>query len=98
MGKKSAIIWKKYRVAINIKNEEVSRRAMELAKAMGESITEAVGQAIEEKLGRIQRQLGRKGIGAKLMALSDKCIRNAPEEWRTYDYETELYDERGMPR
>ena len=85
-------------MAISIKNEEVSRHAVELAKATGESITEAVGQAIEEKLGRIQRQLGRKGIGAKLMALSEKCIQNAPENWRTFDYEAELYDERGMPR
>lgn len=85
-------------MAINIKNEEVSRRAAELAKATGESITEAVGQAIEEKLDRVRRQSGRKGIAAKLLALSDKCVRNAPKSWKTFVYDAELYDEQGMPR
>ncbi len=85
-------------MAINIKNEDVARQAIELAKAMDESITEAVGQAIEEKLARLQRQTGRQGIAAKLIALSEKCIQDAPPNWRTYDYDGELYDERGMPQ
>lgn len=40
-------------MAINIKNEAVSRQAVELAKVMGESITDAVGKAIQEKLERV---------------------------------------------
>lgn len=84
-------------MAINIKNEAVSRQAVELAKVMGESITDAVGKAIQEKLERVEGS-GRKGIAAKLKTLSETCVRNAPASWLTFDYDAELYDERGMPR
>jgi antitoxin VapB len=39
-------------MGIFIKNPEVERKARELAKLEGSSLTEAVGQAIEEKLAR----------------------------------------------
>ncbi|MEO8097416.1 MAG: type II toxin-antitoxin system VapB family antitoxin [Acidobacteriota bacterium] len=83
---------------INIKNEQVTRLAVELAEVMGTSITEAVGEAAREKLARIRGQGGRQGVADQLMALAAKCVRNAPAEWLTRDFDAELYDERGLPR
>ncbi len=42
-------------MALNIKNDEVDRLARELAKATGESITDAVLTAISERLERTLR-------------------------------------------
>jgi hypothetical protein len=85
-------------MAINIKNDQVSRLAVELAEATGESITDAVGHALEARLTQVRKQSGRKGVAAKLMALSARCAKHAPPEWRTYDYDADLYDERGLPK
>lgn len=83
---------------INIKNEHVSNLAVELAEATGESITDAVGHAVEARLREVRRSGGRNGIAAKLMALSAKCVERAPKQWLEFDHGTELYDERGLPR
>jgi antitoxin VapB len=42
------------RVALYIRSEQVDRLARELAAATGESITEAVGEALKERLGRVR--------------------------------------------
>ena len=83
---------------INIKNARVSHLVSELSETMGVSITESVGQAVEEKLANLSAKSARRGIAAKLMGLSQKCVQNAPEGWLTKDYDAELYDERGLPR
>jgi hypothetical protein len=85
-------------MAINIKNEHVSLLAVELAEATGETITDAVGHAIEARLAEIRKRASRKGIADKLRALTAKCVREAPTEWLTWDYDADLYDERGLPR
>lgn len=81
-------------MALNIKNERVSRLAQELAELSGESITDAVGCAIERRLAELRR----KGLARRLMAIGRKCAEQAPAEWRTRDFDLELYDERGLPR
>jgi hypothetical protein len=81
-------------MALNIKNERVSRLAQELAELSGESITVAVGRAIERRL----TELRRKGLAGRLMAIGRKCAAQAPADWRTRDFDHELYDERGLPR
>lgn len=83
---------------INIKNEQVSGLVAELADATGESITDAVGHAVEARLQEVRKKGGRQGIAAKLMALSAKCVERAPKGWRDFDHGTELYDEQGLPR
>lgn len=42
-------------MALNIKSKEADRLARELAERTGESITEAVTKALEERLGRVRR-------------------------------------------
>ena len=87
-----------FRMAINIKNDRVSDLASELAGLMGTSITEAVGEAIQEKLDRLRKSRERDGVAEKLTALGQKCAQRAPEWWLTHDYDAELYDDQGLPR
>ena len=81
---------------INIKSEEVTRLANELARETGESITEAVGKAVEERLSRLQRH--RQGIAEKLKAIGEEVASRASKEWLTWDYDADLYDEKGLPK
>jgi antitoxin VapB len=81
---------------INIKNEHVSKLANELARTTGESITEAVGKAVEERLARLHRQ--RQGIAEKLRAIGEEVAGRASKEWLTWDYDADLYDEKGLPK
>lgn len=93
------MIRKKDRMPINIKNERVSKLALTLAGRTGESITDAVGNAIEEKLQRLEKQDSRKGLADKLRAIANNIAANTSDEWRNWDWEAELYDpETGLPR
>jgi hypothetical protein len=85
-------------MAVNIKNEEVSRFVSELARTIDVSITDAVRIAVEERLARTRAHTTREGIAGKLMAIGAKCARQAPEQWLTWEYDADLYDERGLPR
>ena len=58
---------------LNIKDEEVHRKAKQLPSATGRSITRAVGEAIDEKLARLQaaEKLGtRRSTISRLESLS----------------------------
>ena len=83
---------------INIKNDHVSRQAAELTRLTGESITGAVGKAIEERLEQLRSQERRRGVADELMAIGRKCASLAPRAWLKKDFDAELYDKRGLPR
>ncbi|MFN0166782.1 MAG: type II toxin-antitoxin system VapB family antitoxin [Bryobacteraceae bacterium] len=83
---------------LNIRNKRVSRLAADLAAETGESITNAVGQAVEEKLARLRRRSERNGLAARLMEIGRECSSNLPAEWLTRDFDLELFDERGLPK
>ena len=83
---------------INIKNEEVSKLANELARETGKTITEAVGSALKEKLERLHRQKSREGVAEKLNQIGRECASLASKEWLTWDYDADLYDEKGLPK
>ena len=88
-------------MSINIKNEKVSQLAATLAERTGESITDAVGNALEEKLQRLEVLLAkerRKGLADRLRAISEEIALQTTDEWRKWDWEADLYDERGLPR
>ena len=84
-------------MALSVKNERVSRLAQELAQLTGQSITEAVGSAIEARLTELRRQSSRDQVAQELMTLGKRCASQAPAEWRKRDFDDELYDERGLP-
>ena len=90
-------------MSINIKNERVSQLAVQLAERTGESITDAVGHAIEEKLAELDKlatKQRRKGIADKLRAIAEDIRRDASPEWLAKtqkEFDDELYDEMGLP-
>ena len=83
---------------LNIKNDQVSQLAVELSEKTGQSITSAVGAALEAQLAELRRQSQRNGVAARLRNISKKCASLAPKDWLTRDFDAELYDERGLPR
>jgi antitoxin VapB len=83
---------------LNIKNERVSGLAQELAKETGESLTDAVGKAIEDRLAGLKRSARRHGLSDRMLAIGRSCASQAPKEWLTHDFEADLYDENGLPR
>ena len=84
-------------MAMNIKNEEAHRLAVELAELTGESLTAAVTQALRERLERV-RQTGREGLAERLLAIGRDCASHLAEPFRSIEHGDLLYDERGLPR
>ena len=72
-------------MAINVKNEEAQRLARELASLTGEALTQAITEAIRERLDRVR-------VSATDVSLSVK------EPFRSVDHAKLLYNEKGLPR
>lgn len=83
---------------LNIKNDQAHLMASELARLTGESLTQAVTRAIQERLERERQRTrtGRVGLGNRLQALAGECAAlPLLDERRPDDI---LYDEQGLPR
>lgn len=81
---------------LNIKNPEVDELARKLAERTGESITEAVLNALKERLERTGK--GRAAIiKDELSAIRRRCARLPVRDSRSPD-EILGYDEQGLPR
>lgn len=83
---------------LNIKNERVSALAAEVVALTGQSITDAVGQALEARLAELNPRKKRAGVAARLMEIGRECAARAPQDWLTHDFDHELYNEQGLPR
>jgi len=83
---------------LNINNEETYRLAQELSHLTGEKVTQAVTQAIRERLDRlnVSRQKSREHRLEDIMAIADKCA-SLPELDPRHPDEI-LYDEHGLPK
>jgi len=83
-------------MSLNIKNEDTHRRARELARLAGETMTQAVDRAIAERLERIRNTRNRDGLAERLLEIGRNCVTlpvldaRSPEEM--------LYDEHGLPK
>jgi antitoxin VapB len=84
-------------MGLNIKNEETHRLARELASLTGQSMTEAVTDAVRERLERLQHEQST-GRAERLMAIGKDCAAHLKEPYRSTDHGDLLYDERGLPR
>lgn len=87
-------------MSLNIKNPATYQLAKELAAATGESMTQAVTQAIRERLGRIraEAEVDVEARAARIMELADELHRRAPPGYWDQDFDALLYDEDGLPR
>lgn len=67
-------------MALNIKNAEVERLASELATLTGESKTEAVRKALEERKARVAQQVARSKRDRWLNFLEEEVWPTVPED------------------
>ena len=80
-------------MSMNIKNEETHRMAQELADLTGQSMTQAVTEAIQEKLNRVKN----KGMAERIMKIAKESaalLKGKPLP----DIDELLYDENGLPK
>ncbi|MGQ0816105.1 MAG: type II toxin-antitoxin system VapB family antitoxin [Gemmatimonadota bacterium] len=83
-------------MALNIKNPEADRLARELADLTGESITEAVVEALEERLTREQARRCAHGFRQELRRMQERLAEVPDQDRRTIE-EIMGYDEHGLP-
>ena len=84
-------------MAPNIKNQDTRRLVKELASLTGENMTEAVTEAVRERLDRLRRQNGA-GLAERLLQIGKSCSVRLQEPYRTIDHGDLLYDDKGLPR
>ena len=82
-------------MSLNIKDPETHKLAQMLAWETGETMTEAVTQALRERLHRVQRRRP-ETIAAELLAIGRRCAKTL--KGKPKDHGALLYDERGIPR
>ena len=83
-------------MALNIRNNQTEKLAADLAKLTGESKTEAVKYALQDRLNKVKRQKTRRSLTQRLNEIAQHCAglpildKRSPEEM--------LYDEHGLPK
>lgn len=81
-------------MAMNIKSPEAHRLAQQLASLMGTSITEAITQAVKDKLWELERDQRMKSA----LAIAKDASSRIPAEFKKANLDNELYDELGLPK
>jgi antitoxin VapB len=84
-------------MALNIKNPNTYKLVEELAGLTGENMTEAITEAVRERLDRLRRQRGA-GLADRLLQIGKDCAPRLKEPFRSIDHGDLLYDEKGLPR
>jgi len=79
----------------NIKNEETGALAMQVAKATGESLTEAVTIALRERLARLERP---DALEQELLALGRDSAARLEEPWRGIGHGDLIHGDKGLPK
>jgi antitoxin VapB len=82
-------------MALNIRNAEAERLAAELAKQTGETKTEAVTQALRDRLARVRRR-PRQRLADELEQIAEHCANLPVLDPRPAD-QILTYDENGLP-
>jgi antitoxin VapB len=84
-------------MALNIRNPEAEKLAEALANLTGETKTEAVTQALRERLARLRRERPQRRLADELDDIALHCSRLPVLDARTSD-EILGYGEHGLPR
>ena len=82
-------------MSLNIKHPEADRLARELAKQTGESITDAVINALRDRLSREQGRTSLPGLKKELLSIGRRCAALPDRDTRSAD-EILGYDKRGV--
>lgn len=83
-------------MALNIRNAETEKLAEALARLTGETKTEAVTQALRDRLARLRRERAGRRLADELDQIALHCARLPVLDPRTPD-EILGYDEHGLP-
>jgi antitoxin VapB len=83
--------------ALNIKNEHTYELARKLADITGESLTEAVTQAVRERLARVERPDPAERL-RRIQAIAERSAPLFKEPFRSVDHGDLLYDDAGLPK
>lgn len=84
-------------MALSIKNAETERLARQVAEETGESLTQAIGRALKERLQRL-RQQRRRGVVAEKVHDILQRVDSLPTLDRRPEEDILGYDDQGMPR
>jgi len=84
-------------MALNIRNKETEHLAAALASLTGETKTEAVRKALEERLERARRTRGKRRLVEEIDEIADHCASLPLLDNRSAD-EILGYDANGLPR
>lgn len=82
---------------LNIRNPQAETLATQLARLTGETKTEAVIQALRERLERVRRTRSNRGLAHDLDEIALHCAA-LPLLDRRSDDQIMGYDEHGLPR
>ena len=83
-------------MALNIKNPRADELAAELVKLTGETKTQAVTQALQERLDRLQAKNKKSSLVDDILEIGRQCAMLPELDDRTAD-EILGYDEDGLP-
>lgn len=83
-------------MSLNIKNEETHRRAQELARLAGETMTGAVDRAITERLNRLRKRNDKAAFVDRILKIGRECAALPVMDHRKPG--DMLYDKRGLPK
>ena len=84
-------------MALNIRNAEAERLAATLARLTGETKTEAVTQALKDRIARVRSERSGRRLADTLDAIAVRCA-SLPLRDRRPAEEIVGYDEAGLPR
>jgi antitoxin VapB len=83
-------------MALNIRNAEAERLAGEVSRLTGETKTQAVTRALQDRLERLRRDRSRRQLADELDEIARHCSQLPVLDARTED-EILGYDKRGLP-
>lgn len=82
---------------ISLKDPETDRLARELARVTGESLTQAIRRAVEERLRRVTGRRRATALRSEILRIQERIARLPLLDDRSDD-EILGYDEAGVPR
>ena len=91
-------------MSLNVKHPDAHRLAKELAAVTGETLTEAVTEALRERLARERaaltdaRDADASALTERVLAIGRDCAGRLREPFATGDPGTLLHDDAGLPR
>lgn len=84
-------------MSLNIKNEDAHRLARQLSELTGESMAQAVTQAIRERLERVRKIHGL-SLADRLLIIGKDSAVHLKAPFTSIDHGNWLYDKNGLPK